>query len=364
MTILPPSSDVPLPLSRAEHGRWLGGVCAGVARVRDLPVGRLRLAFVLGGLVGGIGVLAYLACWLIIPAEGDEAEARSPRGIVVLAQACAAGVGLATLGAVGATATVFGFGWVVVALAAAVLVSALASWPRIGPGWALLPVAALALPSVGVAAGGVRLTPQSGHATVAPRTIAGSPAATYRSGLNTMLVDLRHTAIPATGGTLRIDAGVRRTIVALPHDRCVNVNINYHVVQFAARVASIVSGRADSPFSEIVVFGANRYGRDGVTGNTNAGANPGAPTLTIDFDSAGGSLYVRDYPDAVDPDSGPDWPGYPVYPEQRPDTRGTPKAAARRLVRDWRARHSAQLRSQRMIDTLMPGPCAAKAARS
>jgi hypothetical protein len=318
----------------------------------------------LGAFAGGLGILVYLACWLIIPAEGDDDGARAPRGIVVLAQACAAGVGLATLGAIGATATVFGFGWVVIALAAAVLVSALACWPRVGPGWALLPVAALALPSVGVAAGGVRLTPQSGHATVAPHTVAQAPRAGYRSGLNTMLIDLRHTAIPATGGTLLINAGVRRTIVALPHDRCVNVDIQYHVVQFAARVASIVSGRADSPFSEVVVFGNQNFGRDGVTANAAAGVIPHAPTLSIEFNSAGGSLYVRDYPDDIDPDSTPDWPGYPVYPEARPDTTGTPKAAARRLLRDWRARHRDQLRSQRLIRALTPGPCRGKAVRS
>ena len=45
-----------------------------------------------------------------------------------------------------------------------------------------------------------------------------------------MLIDLRRTAIPDGNVPLRIDAGVRRTIVALPHDRCVNVDVHYHVV--------------------------------------------------------------------------------------------------------------------------------------
>jgi hypothetical protein len=71
---------------------------------------------------------------------------------------------------------------------------------------------------------------------------------------------------------------------------------------------------------------------------------------------------VRDYPDDVDPESEPDWPGYPVFPESRPDTTGTPKRAAQRLVRHWRVRHSAQLRSKRLVDALRPGPCAAKKA--
>lgn len=360
MTSFPSGPRAPVVLSRAEHGRWLGGVCAGIARVRDLPVGGLRIAFGLGALAGGLGVLVYLACWLIIPAEGDESDAAAPRGIAVLAQACAAGVGLATLAAVGATATAFGFGWVIVALAAAVLVSALASWPRVGPGWALLPIAALALPSVAIAAGGVRLEPQNGPVSIAPRTLAEAPREGYRSGLGTMLVDLRHTSIPATG-RLQIDAGIRRTIVALPHDRCVNVEVDYHVVQFAARVASLVARRGDMPFSEIVTFGDGSFGRSGVAGNLSARGT--GPSLRIDFRSEGGSLYVRDYPDDVDPRDAPDWPGYPVHPEPRPDTTGTPKAAARRLVRNWRLRHRAQVRSRTMIDALRPGPCASKGPR-
>lgn len=363
MTILPPRPrPLPQALTRAEHGRWLGGVCAGLTKARGLPVGRLRAAFAVAALAGGLGILVYLACWLIIPAESEDADATaSPRGIVVLALACAACLGLATLGALGALATVFGFGWVVVALAAAVLGGALWSWPRVGPGWALLPVAALVLPSAALAAGGVRIERQSGPITIAPRALANAPGAVYRSGLGPMLVDLRRTTIPEGNVPLRIDAGVRRTIVALPHDRCVNVDVRYNIAPFAARVASLVSGRERRLFYEVIVFGDARFGRSGVVGNAAAGGND--TQLTIDFDSEGGSLYVRDYPDGVDPRSMPDWPGYPVHPEPRPDVTGTPKAAARRLIRTWRARHREHLRSARAIERLRPGPCAAKAGK-
>jgi phage shock protein PspC (stress-responsive transcriptional regulator) len=354
------SPRLPVPLCRARAGRWLGGVCAGLARLRGLPVGWLRAAFVLGALVGGLGVLVYLACWLIIPAEGEDGGARGTREIVVLAQASAACAGLATLGAVGTAATIFGFGWAILAIAAAILVAALAAWPRIGPGWALLPVAALALPSMAMAAGGVRVAPQSGAVAAAPRTAADIPRDGYRSGLGHLLVDLRGTTLPASGEVpLHIDAGIRRTIVALPHDRCVHVDVRHHVMPFAARVANALTGRSGSPFSEVTVFGVSRYGDDGQTGGTAAGAGP---TLVVDFRSAGGSLYVRDYPDGVDPRSQVDWPGYPVTPEPRPDTTGVPKAAARRLVRDWRVRHRAQLRDAARVDRQMGGPCAARPA--
>jgi hypothetical protein len=136
----------------------------------------------------------------------------------------------------------------------------------------------------------------------------------------------------------------------------VNVVVNYHVVPFAARIASIITDRSDDPFSEVIVFGNQRSaGRSGVATEDIGGHRP---TVVINFKSAGGSLYVRDYPDNVDPESMPDWPGYPVYPEPRPDVTGTPKAAARRLISNWRARHGEQVRSKRRIEALRPGPCA------
>jgi hypothetical protein len=136
----------------------------------------------------------------------------------------------------------------------------------------------------------------------------------------------------------------------------VNVAVDYHVTAFAARVASIVTGRSDSPFSELVVFGEQFFGRSGSLGNATTRGT--GPTLAITFKSAGGSLYVRDYPDDIDPESAPDWPGYPVYPEPRPDVTGTPKAAAKRLLRNWRVRHAAQVRSRRAVEAARPGPCA------
>src|ERR1019366_7940050 len=117
----------------------------------------IRAAFVASALVGGLGVLVYLACWLIIPQEGEQEGELGSSWVVVLAQACAVCVGVATLGALGAAATLFGFGWIVAALAAAVLLGVLGCWPRLGPAWALLPIAALTLPSLAAATSGVGL---------------------------------------------------------------------------------------------------------------------------------------------------------------------------------------------------------------
>ena len=330
-------------------------MCSGLARGRRIHPAWVRAAFVVGALIGGLGMLVYLVCWLIIPDEGEEPGDLSAGWIVVLAKACAACLAVVALGAAAAAATLFGFGWIAVALAAAVLIVVLVAWPRLGPAWALLPVAAIALPSAAVAATGVVLVAQPGHETIAPRALGTHGVATFRSGLGTMLVDLRHTELPASGVVpVRIQGGLRRTIVALPTDRCVHVELSYRVRPFLAQLATQLEGR--TPFTGVVAFGRYLGPRSGVY--EYVGTVPG-PVLHIDFTSTGGSLYVRDYSDSVDPEAIPDWPGYPVVPEARPSTRGMSKRQARYEINAWRKRHDAEVASQRFIDAVLPGPCAA-----
>lgn len=307
----------------------------------------------IGALIAGVGLLAYLACWLIIPGEGEELGARSSGWLVALAKACATCLGLATLAVLAAIATLFGFGWIAVLLAAAALLVVLVAWPRFNPAWALLPIAGIALPAVAVAAGGVQFADDTGHVTVAPRVLAPGGVATFRAGLGTMLVDLRRTQLPATGTlNVRVDGGVRRTIVALPHDRCMHVEMDYSVRPFWSEVASVLAGRG--PFRAVVLFGNYLPGDSGSRKLTST--IPG-PVLKLHLTSAGGSLYVRDYPDAVDPDSVPDWPGYPVFVEPRPKLHGVSKRLARDEMRSWRARHTNEVRSQHFVAQNLPGPC-------
>jgi phage shock protein PspC (stress-responsive transcriptional regulator) len=331
-------------------------VCAGFASIRGISAGWVRLAFIAATLLGGLGLIVYLACWLIIPAEGEDEEARTSGTVVVVAQALAGCVGLTALAVLAATATVFGFGWLVFGLAAVVLAGVLGAGRRVGPGWALLPIAALALPAVAVATSDVRLTPQAGHAVDAPARLAVRGGATYRSGLGTMVIDLRRTQIPASGTVpLRIEAGVRRTIIALPADSCVRVRVSYHVDTFVAGLAALLSGRNSAPFSDLVVFGRTISTR--TSGTVSSPAQQPGPVLDVDFSSQGGSLYVRSYPDAVDPEVSPNWPGYYVHPEPYPYLKGEPRKVAQQMVRAWHTRLAAEQASARFVDARMAGPC-------
>jgi hypothetical protein len=169
--------------------------------------------------------------------------------------------------------------------------------------------------------------------------------ATFRAGLGTLLVDLRHTELPATGTlNVRVQGGVRRTIVALPHDRCVHVELIYSVQPFWSQVASLVAGH--TPAAGVAVFGDSLPASSGSRRLTSA--VPG-PVLKLHVASAGGSLYVRDYPDGVNPDYIPDWPGLVVQPEPRPDVRGLSKGKARYELRAWRGRYAGELRSEQQV---------------
>ena len=60
-------------LVRARKGRLLAGVCSGIAEYVGIDVTVIRLIFVAVGVVTfGVGVLIYLAAWILIPEEGED----------------------------------------------------------------------------------------------------------------------------------------------------------------------------------------------------------------------------------------------------------------------------------------------------
>jgi signal transduction histidine kinase/phage shock protein PspC (stress-responsive transcriptional regulator) len=63
-----------LPQRRPEQGRWLGGVCAGLATHLRVPVGLVRTLIVLLVSAGGAGLAVYVFWWVTVP-SGDPAAA-------------------------------------------------------------------------------------------------------------------------------------------------------------------------------------------------------------------------------------------------------------------------------------------------
>jgi phage shock protein PspC (stress-responsive transcriptional regulator) len=56
-------------LFRSRYDRVLGGVCAGLANYFNVDPVLIRVAWVVGFFAAGVGFLAYLIAWIIIPEE-------------------------------------------------------------------------------------------------------------------------------------------------------------------------------------------------------------------------------------------------------------------------------------------------------
>jgi phage shock protein PspC (stress-responsive transcriptional regulator) len=56
-------------LVRPQSGRFLAGVCAGLARRFGMKPGVVRLLFVVSILLPGPQILVYAALWVLMPSE-------------------------------------------------------------------------------------------------------------------------------------------------------------------------------------------------------------------------------------------------------------------------------------------------------
>ena len=349
-------NDLPAPTSRARHGRWLGGVCAGLAARWDVPPARVRLAFVLGALALGLGVLVYLAAWLILPVANEDGTSSGPArhrpagpGLRGAARPRDAGRGRR------APRPLFGFGWVVVALAAAVLVGTLAGWARLGPAWALLPIGALVLPSVALAVGGLRVEPSSTSVVLTPRTLAELPRDRLTSGLGLLTLDLRRTALPERRADSAADRGGR----AAHADRAPARPLRARRRQAArgpggaARRRRVRWARPSSATPETRVFGRLGERRR----HRAAPAARRSRSTSRRWAASWSCATIRTT--STRPTSRT---GRATRSSSR-SGRTPPGSRARRpsgWLRDWRARRKAQERDKRRIDKLMGGPCTKK----
>ncbi len=64
---------------RARDGALVAGVARGLSRHFGVPVAAVRLVFLLSVLLGGWGILAYVALWIAMPREPALDLAASPR---------------------------------------------------------------------------------------------------------------------------------------------------------------------------------------------------------------------------------------------------------------------------------------------
>ena len=61
--------DTTRKLYRSKTNRQLAGVCGGLAEYFNLDATLIRVLFVVLAVLGGSGVVLYLALWIIVPKE-------------------------------------------------------------------------------------------------------------------------------------------------------------------------------------------------------------------------------------------------------------------------------------------------------
>lgn len=350
-----PGAPLPQPLRRAHEGRWIGGVCRGMANRWEMPVAQVRALFAAATLLGGLGLLVYAACWLVLPTDADDDSPTLLRGVASVAMLVAALAGLATLALAAAAATLFGFGWAVVVALAAFLAGALALLPSARPAWVLLPLVAAALPAVVVAASGLRVAAQAGLVTAAPRTPAEIPRDGYRTGVGDLFVDLRGLEAPRDATVpLSIETGFGRTVVALPTERCFDVEVRYGATLGGWQSVRELAQNLHAVGEPIVIlYGQYQPQAQGTWSRRSD--DPHAPTLRVDFRTLSGELFLRDYPPGIGPLYQPEWPygsawsgdGDPVALERQ--LQGACAPGARRRAQAERRRRARQRAAARRL---------------
>jgi phage shock protein PspC (stress-responsive transcriptional regulator) len=66
---------------RSRQGKWIAGVSAGLASELGLSVTLIRLVFLIATVLGGWGIVVYLAMWALMPLGPDrDGSVESPNG--------------------------------------------------------------------------------------------------------------------------------------------------------------------------------------------------------------------------------------------------------------------------------------------
>ena len=276
-TPLPPDPPpVPRRLTRSSSDKVLAGVAGGLGRYFDIDPIIFRIGFVVLTLAGGAGVVAYLAAWVLVPADPEPGQAPADRsraatiagaavlglaaivllghglfflappliglgliavvgvllwraaggsenagstaaklglGLLLLVVAFAGFVAVAIGAALGGGAAIAGL---VIAFGVALIVSAFLGGRR----WLVLPALIVAIPLGFVASAGFDVKGGVGDRDYQPTSLAELSHG-YKLGIGQMRLDLTRVALPAGRTPLRLDMGIGSVRMVVPDDVCV-----------------------------------------------------------------------------------------------------------------------------------------------
>jgi phage shock protein PspC (stress-responsive transcriptional regulator) len=278
-----PLAQQPRRLFRSRSSRVIGGVCGGLGRYFNVDPIFFRIAAIALTLIGGAGVLLYLAALLLVPNEPADAAAQPPpeggrnRALVIalvvialligwpfllgggfvaagiliplavlvaagvlvwwlvsgegpsggagdIARRAALGIGVLILCGLiaigGAWAAAAGGGTVVAILVIGSGLAVLAGAFLKPVRWLILPALTLALSAGAVSAAGIDLDGGVGDKTYRPASAVDLDDR-YELGIGKLEVDLRNTDLPAGDSPLSLDVGVGEARLIVPENVCV-----------------------------------------------------------------------------------------------------------------------------------------------
>jgi phage shock protein PspC (stress-responsive transcriptional regulator) len=242
-------------LERSRSHRIVAGVSGGLGEYFDLNPAFFRLGFVVLTLLGGAGILVYLAALLVIPDEGKEqsiaaaaVEGRRERPWPFIGLALA-GVALAVLVTRLTTGPSAGIGWVLILLAGLFIIRSstrenarphrLLKWLA---GILVVLVVAIAATTAATAAWfDVSLGDGVGSRTVAP-TSAAELKPTYELGIGNLRVDLSGLEPVTKESHVLAKVGIGELRIVVPRD-------------------ASVTATATAKAGEVYVFGRHDDGR-------------------------------------------------------------------------------------------------------
>jgi phage shock protein PspC (stress-responsive transcriptional regulator) len=292
-------------LERSRSDRMLAGVSGGLARYFDIHPAFYRVGFVVLTLIGGAGVIIYLAAALVIPDEGEE-DSIAARVLRERRDRPWPLIGLA-----------------LIAIAALVLLSRVSIWPNGDAAWILLLVGGIIVLQLAHRPGPEAAAPPEGTEPAAP-TARPSPwrwpkriaiglatafgvvlafvlvaaaifaavfhvhvgngvgdrtydvtalsdlRSEYKLGIGDLRVDMRDVQLPVGVTHLRMRVDVGRLVLVVPHDAALRV-------------------RSEADVGSVNLLGRSADGREIDRGVDESGKR----VLELDAHVGAGSLHVE-----------------------------------------------------------------------
>ena len=261
-------------LERSRSEKMLAGVCGGLGRYFDIAPAVFRLGFVVLTLLGGAGILVYIAAVLVMPKEGEESSVAEdvlkkrrehPARLVALGLIAVAVLSLLARASTWPSA---GAAWFLVLAAGVVLLWT--SSRRRGVIVAILTflavIAAIVVAAVSASFAwfNVSLGDGVGDRTETPTSIADVPAR-YELGIGSLRIDLTH--LPAnTPVDVNAHVGLGRLRIVVPQNATVALDTH------------VKAGRIDA-------LGSRDRGR-------NARVDTNSGTMKIDAEVGAGRIQI------------------------------------------------------------------------